>query len=187
MGKKKLKVQDIDIRVEYIDDGEYLSLTDIAKNNSDIEPHALIRSWLRNQNTLSFLEAWETTFNDNFKPVHLDRFRKTATDNSVNISPKNLIELTNAIGLSVKAGRYGGTYAHKDIALEFCSWLSPVFKVAMIKAFRVLMDKEAERKNLEWHLSKITNNIDEVRNLLDSIPGQLPELNRLSQENTDSK
>lgn len=182
MAKNKIQVQNFDIRIEYISDDEYISLTDIAKNNSEIEPHASIRSWLRNQNTISFLGAWEETFNPNFKPVHLDRFRRSASDNRINISPKNFIESTKAIGIVVKSGRYGGTFAHKDIALEFCSWLSPVFKVAMIKAFRVLMNKEAERSNIEWHLSKITDNIDEVRNLLDTIPGQLPKYNRLDSE-----
>lgn len=185
---KKIKVQDIAIRTSSVNDEEYISLTDIVKNNSeDVEPNTTIRSWLRNQNTLSFLGAWEETFNPNFKPGHLDRFRRTAADNRVNVSPTNFIELTDAIGIVVKSGRYGGTYAHKDIALEFCSWFSPVFKVAMIKAFRVLMDEEANRRNIEWHLSKITDNIDEVRQLLDTIPGQHPRHQRIDTSSTEEE
>ena len=94
-------------------------------------------------------------------------------------TPIKWIEQTNAIGIKSKAGRYGGTYAHKDIALHFCGWLDPRFQVWMMKALSELLQQEFNRKSLEWHISKITDNVDEIRNLLDSIPGQKNELNRL--------
>lgn len=156
-----------------------ISLTDIAKQNSDRKPNSVLISWLRNQNTISFLAAWERTFNPDFKDSQMATFRKMAADNRSLLTPKNYTELTGAIGLTSKAGRYGGTYAHKDIALNFCYWLSPEFQVAMIKAFQVLLEQEYQRRNLEWHISKITDNIDEVRNLLDTIPRQNPNRNRL--------
>lgn len=179
MTKKKINVNGISIRVEEVEEEEFVSLTDIAKNNSKNEPSSLIANWLRNQGTLLFLEAWEETFNPNFDPAKMDAYGKYARDNRSLITTKKYIDKSGAIGIIAKSGRYGGTYAHKDIALEFCTWLSPRFKVAMIQAFRELMKREAERRNLEWHVSKITNNIDEVRNLLDSIPGQKKEHKRL--------
>ncbi len=177
--KTKIEVQGATIRVKQVDQVDYISLTDIAKNNSKAEPASVIANWLRNQHTISFLEAWEETFSPDFKPSQMIGFRKFASDNRSLITTKKYIDLSGAVGIIAKSGRYGGTYAHKDIALEFCSWLSPRFKVALLKTFRILMEREAERKNFEWHLRKITDNIDEVRNLLDTIPGQPDDLNRL--------
>ncbi len=177
--KVKIEVQGKLIRKESVEQEEFISLTDIAKNNSEQEPSSVIANWLRNQNTISFLHAWEATFNPDFKPSQMIGFRNFAADNRSLITTKKYIELSGAIGIYSRSGRYGGTFAHKDIALEFCSWLSPPFKVAMIKTFRILMERESQRKNLDWHIQKITNNIDEVRNLLDTIPGQDPTLNRL--------
>ena len=177
--KKKIKVDGIDIRVQEMEKEDYISLTDIAKKNSDRQPNSILISWIRNQSTLSFLEAWEKTFNPNFKHSQMAMFRNLAADNRSLLSPKNFAEQTGAIGIISKSGRYGGTYAHKDIALNFCYWLSPEFQVAMIKTFQELMEREFSRKNLEWHISKITDNIEEARNLLDTIPGQISERNRI--------
>jgi len=105
-------------------------------------------------------------------------FKALSLDNRNNINIKTYIEQTGAIGIISKPGRYGGTYAHKDIALNFCYWISPEFQVAMIIKFQELLVKEFEIRNLKWHISKITDNIDEVRNLLDSIPFQEKEKNR---------
>ena len=102
----------------------------------------------------------------------MDAFKINSMENRNVLTPKQYIKSTDAIGLVSTPGRYGGTLAHKDIALNFCYWLSPVFQE--------LMQEEFSRRSLQWHISKITDNIDEVRNLLDTIPGQLPELNRLN-------
>ncbi len=180
MAKKKIEVQGLTIQISKIKDSDYVSLTDIAKKSNGNKPAYTILNWLRTQNTLLYLETWEQVHNPNFKVVQMHNFRLEAADNRAAISPKNYISQTNAIGLISKAGKYGGTFAHSDIALEFCSWLSPQFKVYFFKEFQRLKKEEYSRKNLQWHISKITNNIDEVRNLLDTIPGQLPELNRLN-------
>lgn len=106
-------------------------------------------------------------------------FRDMAADNRNLLTPKNYIELTGAVGIISKAGRYGGTYAHKDIALNFCYWLSPEFQVAMIRAFQVLMEQEYQRQNLDWHISKVADLLEEARIWLDTVPGQDPSRNRL--------
>ncbi len=177
--KKKIKVGDLEIRVEKVNKEDYISLTDIAKKNSDRAPNSVLISWIRNQSTISFLGAWENTFNPNFKHSQMATFRELAADNRGLLTPKNFVEQTGAIGMTSKSGRYGGTYAHKDIALNFCYWLSPEFQVAMIKTFQELLQREFNRKNLEWHISKITDNIEEARNLLDTIPFQDPDRNRI--------
>lgn len=179
MTKQKIKVQGLSITIESINNDDYISLTDIAKQSTS-EPKETIRNWIRNTGTLRFLWTWEKLHNPDFKGVNIDTFIGQTTDNRFNFSPTRWIEDFNAIGIISKRGRYGGgTLAHKDIALEFCTWLSPEFKVYFIKEFQRLKEEEFSRKNLEWHISKITDNIDEVRNLLDTIPGQKEELNRL--------
>lgn len=180
MPSKKIEVQGFQIRLTAINDNDYVSLTDIAKRSDRNEPKYLIRTWLKNNNTLEFLTAWESLYNSDFeKGVNLDPLLREFRKNSTVVTPSKWIEGTNAIGIFVKNGRGGGVYAHKDIALEFCSWLSPTFKVFLIKAFQDLMEQEFRRKDLKWHISKITDNIDEVRILLDSIPHQDPSRNRV--------
>lgn len=180
MAKKKIKVKDLEINLASYNEEDYFSLTDIAKE-SEKRASALITSWLQNRNTLVFLETWETLKNPNFNVQQMQSFKLKSFDKRHFITPKNYIKNTNAIGLISKPGRHGGgTYAHKDIALNFCYWLSPAFQVYMILEFQRLKEEESERKNLKWHLSKITDNIDEVRNLLDTIPGQDPVKKRLT-------
>ncbi len=179
MAKKKIEVKGLKITFDRINDLDYVSLTDIAKQSPQ-RASLLIRSWLKNSSTLLFLETWEKLNNPNFKGDQMDAFKISSMENRNIITPKQYIKSTDAIGLVSTPGRYGGTLAHKDIALNFCYWLSPVFQVYMIRKFQELMQEEFSRKNLQWHISKITDNIDEVRNLLDTIPGQLPELNRLN-------
>lgn len=108
-------------------------------------------------------------------------------DNTFIMSVKKWTNLTGAIGIKSKAGRYGGTYAHADIALQFAAWLSPEFYVYLINEFKRLKEEEFERKNLEWHISKITDNVDEIRNLLDTIPHQKPSKNRLKTPKKNKK
>jgi len=177
MSNKKIEVQGLQIRIEPINDKDYVSLTDIAKKFNP-KPSNLLVSWVKNSSTLLFLEAWEKSYNPDFKLYHMVEFKALSLDNRNNINIKTYIEQTGAIGIISKPGRYGGTYAHKDIALNFCYWISPEFQVAMIIKFQELLVKEFEIRNLKWHISKITDNIDEVRNLLDSIPFQEKEKNR---------
>ena len=114
-----------------------------------------IRNWMRNRNTVEFIGLWETLNNPNFKPVEFDTFRKQAGLNSFNLTPKKWIEATNAIGLISKSGRYGGTYAHKDLAFEFGSWISPMFKLLLIKEYQRLKEIESNQYNLEWNVKRI--------------------------------
>lgn len=180
MFKKKLEVQGLTIRVDNIRADDYISLTDIAKKNNENKPADTIASWLRNQDTLLYLQTWEEVHNPDFKVVQMHDFRLWAVDKRSGVSPKSYIERTGAIGLVSKAGRHdGGTFAHSEIALEFCTWLSAPFKVYFYKEFQRLKMEEFSHKELEWHISKITDNVEEIRNLLDTIPGQKPERNRL--------
>ena len=132
-----------------------------------------------------FLATWEQISNPNFKGVEFDALMAKAGRNRFAISPSAWIKKTNAIGIFTKPVRGGGTFAHKDIALGFCYWLSPPFQVFILKEFQRLKEEEFQRKNLQWHISKITDNIEEVRNLLDTIPHQKPEQNRLAKGKTD--
>ena len=109
----------------------------------------------------------------------MDDLLLDSMDNRVILSPKEWIKKTNAVGMIQKTGRGGGTFAHEEIALDFCYWLSPEFKVYLNKEFTRLKKEEFQQKNLEWHISKITDNIEEVRNLLDTIPFQNPARNRI--------
>ncbi len=179
MSAKKIKVQGLQISIEPINDIDYISLTDIAKQSAQNKPAVTIQSWLRNTNTILFLDTWEKVHNPDYKVSHLADFILNASNNRLQISPKQWSKDMNGIGLVSKAGRNGGTLAHKDIAINFCYWLSPPFQVYFIKEFQRLQEEEFERQNLKWHISKITDNIEEVRNLLDTIPGQEPDRNRL--------
>ncbi|MFH1455110.1 MAG: KilA-N domain-containing protein [bacterium] len=131
---------------------DYICITDIARYKNSDRTDDLIRNWLRNRNTIEFLGIWEHLNNPNFKPVEFDGFRKQAGLNSFTLTPKQWIESTNAIGLISKAGRYGGTYAHKDIAFEFASWISVEFKLYLIKEFQRL--KNEEQKLLGWDIKR---------------------------------
>ncbi len=177
--KKKIEVQGLQIRIESIHEKDYVSLTDIAKKASEAKPANTIQNWMKNANTLRYLSTWEKVHNPNFKVIHLDDFIIQSTDNRFIISPQKWIETTEAIGMTSKSGRYGGTFAHQEIALDFCYWISPEFKVYLNKEFIKLKQEEFHRKNLEWHISKLTDNVEEMRNLLDTIPGQQDNRNRL--------
>ena len=170
--KKKINVQGLEIRIEPVEKQDYISLTDIAKQSSN-KPQFVIINWIRNMQNLKFLITWETVHNPDFNLVHLHKVKDLASDNRILLSPSKFVKETNAIGLYTRAGRYNsGTFAHKDIALNFCFWLSPEFQVYFIKEFQRLKEEEAQRKNLEWHVKKLTDNVEEMRNLLDTIPGQ---------------
>lgn len=156
----KINVKHTDVTIIKIDEVDYISLTDIAKHKSD-EPTAVIGNWMRNRNTIEYLGIWETLYNQNFKPIEFEGFRNEAGLNAFTLSPQKWIERTNAIGIVSKSGRYGGTYAHKDIAFKFASWISVEFELYFIKEFQRL--KEEEQKLIGWtakrELAKINYHI----------------------------
>lgn len=146
-----ITVQDIPITVSEADIDDYICITDIAAAKSDSSRAAdVIKNWLRNRNTLEFLGTWEQIYNSNFKVVEFDHFKAEAGLHTFVLSASEWIEKTNAIGLFVKKGRYGGTYAHKDIAFEFASAISPVFKLYLIKEFQRLKEQENDIEKIEW-------------------------------------
>ncbi len=143
----KINVSNTDITIVKVNEADYISLTDIAKFKSD-NPNAVIGNWIRNRNTIEFLGIWETLYNPNFKPLEFEGFKKEAGLNAFTLSPLKWINTTNAIGFIVKSGRYGGTYAHKDIAFKFAAWISVEFELYIVKEFQRL--KEEEQKQLGW-------------------------------------
>ena len=152
MAKNRIiTVQDIPITVSEMDTDDYICITDMATAKSDSSRAAdVIKNWLRNRNTLEFLGTWEQIYNSDFKVVEFDHFKAEAGLHTFVLSASEWIEKTNAIGLFVKKGRYGGTFAHKDIAFEFASAISPVFKLYLIKEFQRLKEQENDIKKIEW-------------------------------------
>lgn len=138
---------------------DYISLTDIARYKSD-EPFIVINNWLRSKDNIQFLGLWESMHNPDFKPIEFDRFRNEAGSNAFTLSPQKWIEKTNAIGIVSKSGRYGGTFAHSDIALEFASWISPEFKLYIIQDYKRLKLDENSRLSLSWKLNREISKIN---------------------------
>ena len=153
-------VQNTNITIVSVNGDDYFSLTDLARYKSD-EPNAVIANWMRNRNTIEYLGIWEQLYNPDFKPTEFEGFRMQAGLNAFTLSPKKWIEATGAIGIVAKSGRYGGTYAHKDIAFKFASWISVEFELYIVKEFQRL--KAEEQRLLEWsakrELSKINYRI----------------------------
>ena len=156
----KIIVQERQVTIISHNENDYISLTDIAKYKSD-DPTAVIGNWMRNRNTIEFLGIWESLYNPMFKPLEFEGFRKEAGLNAFTLSPQKWTKTTNAIGIVAKSGRYGGTFAHKDIAFKFASWISVEFELYIVKEFQRL--KEEEQKQLGWsakrELSKINYRI----------------------------
>ena len=167
-----IKVQGTPIKVQSVDGNDYICLTDIAKSKNSEHPDDLIRNWLRNRNTLELIGIWERLHNPKFNPVEFDGIRKQAGLNSFTLTPKQWIERTSAVGIQSKAGRYGGTFAHSDIAFEFASWVSVEFKLYLIKDFQRLKDDENERLSLSWNLNRTLSKIN-CRIHTDAIKDQL--------------
>lgn len=150
--KQSVIVQGSEIHILSKDDEDYISLTDMVQN---FEGGAtLIDSWLRNKNTLEFIAVWERINNPSFNSVEFDRIRLEAGTNRFRLSVKTWMEKVNGMGVIAKAGRYGGTFAHKDIAFEFGSWLSPEFKLYLIKEFQRLKEQEIQSGQLEWNIRR---------------------------------
>lgn len=161
MMKEKLNVNGQEVAIITKLEKDYISLTDIAKHKSPDTPADIVKNWLRSRSTIDFLGLWEKLNNSEFKLVEFDQFRNEAGTNYFILSPQKWIEKTNAIGIISKSGRYGGTFAHKDIAFEFASWISSEFKLYLITEFQRL--KEEEHRQLGWdirrNLSKINYRI----------------------------
>ena len=148
----KINVKGRDITVVTKKEEDYICLTDMARYRDSERTDYIIQNWLRNRNTIEFLGIWEQLNNPGFKPIEFDGFKKQAGLNSFILTAKQWIEKTNAIGIVSKAGRYGGTYAHKDIAFEFASWISVEFKLYLIKEFQRLKDQE--HRQLGWDIRR---------------------------------
>ena len=179
MSSKKIEVQGFQIRLQEVNDADYISITDIARKFNKDNPSSLIINWLRNKDTIDFLGVWESINNSSFNLIEFDKIKNEAGYNRFTISSSKWIKLTGAIGIKSQAGRYGGTYAHKDIALGFCYWISPPFQIYIITEFQRLKEEESQLKHLKWNVSKLTDLVDEARNILDIMPGQNPSRNRL--------
>lgn len=169
----KIRVKETEITILSVEEKDYISMTDMVRNIDN--GLALIEKWLRNKNTIEFIGIWEEMYNPNFNSPEFEGIKNAAGLNRFILSVKQWIEKTNSIGIMAKAGRYGGTYAHKDIAFEFASWVSPQFKLYLLKEFQRL--KEQEQAQLGWsakrELSKINYHIhtDAVKHNL--IPAEL--------------
>ena len=187
MKKQKIEVQGITISIE---ENDYINITDIAKQadktgyKSKQEPRFIIRNWFQNQDSLLLIETWEKKFNPDFDVDASIAFRLSAVKKGFPATPQNYIEDTNAIGIKSKQGRYGGTFAHRYIALAFCYWLNPEFQLYFLHEFDRLKQKEAlQLENTRtFYLSKITDYVDNARVMLDDIPGQLPKYQRNKEE-----
>jgi KilA-N domain len=165
MAKEKttLHVKGAAIAIYQDRSADYLSLNDIARGFSTSEedernPDYFILNWLRLGNTVEFLGAWEQVHNPRFNPVGYDRIRLNLTSNAFRLSVKKWLEETDAIGITARAGRYGGTFAHRDIALQFCYWLSPTFQIYLIKEFQKL--QEERRETLQWDVRRMLTRVN---------------------------
>lgn len=159
--KEKISAKGLSIQV-YTEDfkNDYISLTDIAKYKNTDDPRFVIQNWMRNRNTLEFIGLWEVLNNPKFNRVQFDTFRNEAGLNRFTMTPGKWIESTDAIGIVSKAGRYGGTYAHYDIAMEFASWLSPEFKLYIIQDYKRLKEDENSKLSLTWNLHREISKIN---------------------------
>ena len=149
---KKIAVKSTEVTVVSIKEQDYISLTDIAKHKNSNTTGLVISHWLSTRYTIDFMGLWEKMHNPDFNVTEFSNIRNESGSNGFVLSSKNWINSTNAIGIISKAGRYGGTYAHKDIAFEFASWISPEFKLYLIKEFQRL--KEQEQGQLEWNVKR---------------------------------
>ena len=149
----KITVKNTSVSVIKVDDFDYISITDIAKYKTS-EPDIVIANWMRNRMTIEYLGLWEILYNPDFKPLEFEGFRSQAGLNAFTMSPSKWINNVSAIGIVSKAGRYGGTYAHSDIAFEFASWISAEFKLYIIKDYQRIKTDENSRLSLNWNLNR---------------------------------
>ncbi len=154
MENKKIEVKGMEISLFQKNKDDYISLTDIARFKNQFEPKDIVKNWMRSKATIEFLGLWENLNNPDFKGVEFDPFRIEAGSNSFVLSPQRWINKTGAIGLISRSGKNGGTFAHKDIAFEFASWISPEFKLYLIKEFQRLKETENNQSSLSWDVKR---------------------------------
>ena len=161
MKNKKIEINGKEITITTSqDENDYISLTDIAKFKDTDRTNYIIQNWMRTKDTIYFLGIWEKINNPNFKRIEFDAFKIEAGSNSFSLTPGRWIEKVDAIGITSKSGRYGGTFAHKDIAFEFASWISPEFKLYLIKEFQRLKMDENQRLALDWSAKRMLAKIN---------------------------
>ena len=151
---KTIKIESFEIVLYSQNNGDFISLTDMARYRDAERTNYIIQNWLRTRNAIEFCGLWEQLHNSGFKRIEFDAFRNEAGLNSFALTPQKWIDTTNAIGIVSKSGRYGGTFAHRDIAFEFASWISPEFKLYLITEFQRLKDDENDRLKLDWNLQR---------------------------------
>lgn len=161
INKETIEAKGVEIQV-YTEDfkNDYISLTDIARYKNSEEPNMVVANWMRNHNTIEYLGVWEQLNNPEFNPIEFEGFLQEAGSNAFTLSPKKWAESTNAIGLFVKIGRGGGTFAHKDIAFKFASWISAEFELYIIKDYQRLKEDENSKLSLNWNLNREISKIN---------------------------
>jgi hypothetical protein len=152
--QNKIDVKGTAVTIFTSRDNDYISLTDIARFRDPERSDYILQNWMRNRSTIEFIGLWEIFNNPDFNSIEFDGIKNMAGSNSFSLTPKRWIETTHAIGIVAKTGRYGGTFAHKDIAFEFASWLSAEFKFYLIKEYQRLKADESDRLKLEWNLQR---------------------------------
>ncbi len=158
--KRHIEVQGQAVAIIARGPTDFISLTDIARYRNSQEPFAVINNWMRSRSTIEFLGLWEKLCNPDFKPIEFERFKNEAGSNYFVLSPQRWIESTQAIGIISKSGRYGGTFAHRDIAFEFASWISSEFKLYLIVEFQRLKEDENRRLSLAWNLNRTLSKLN---------------------------
>ncbi len=158
--KSKIEVQGFEINIISKNENDYISLTDIARQRDSDRSDYILQNWLRNRSTIEFIGLWEQLRNPSFNSIEFDGIKNASGSNSFSLTPKRWIEATNAIGIVSNTGRYGGTFAHKDIAFEFASWISPEFKLYLITEFQRLKEDENTRLSLEWNLNRTLSKLN---------------------------
>ena len=160
MAKQSLHVDGVEITLRQVENEDYISLTDMANWDNDPNSRSRIQSWLKNGSTIRFLELWEQHNNPKFNYSQMNVIKMRISENAYVLTVKRWIEETSAIGIQAKTGRYGGTYAHRDIAFEFASWLSPEFKFYLIREFQRLKAEESSRQQLEWSYQRFLTKVN---------------------------
>ncbi len=158
--KATISVQGLAVNIISQKQDDFISITDIARHRDAERSDYILQNWLRNRSTIEFIGLWEQLHNPNFNSIEFDGIKNLAGSNSFSLTPKRWIETTNAIGIVSKTGRYGGTYAHKDIAFEFASWISAEFKMYLIVEFQRLKEDENRRLSLEWNLNRTLSKVN---------------------------
>jgi hypothetical protein len=157
---KKITVEKFEISLYVKEKSDYISLTDMARYRDVERTNYIIQNWMRTRNAIEFCGLWEQMNNPDFKGIEFDAFKNESGSNAFALTPQKWIETTNAKGIISKSGRYGGTFAHKDIAFEFATWLSPSFKFYLIKEFQRLKAEESSRLKLDWNLQRTLSKIN---------------------------